>query len=225
MATNKVIINGATELDLTGDTATAADVAAGKTFHLASGAAAVGTATPGCEYWTAEGEFDDDHTATASAHYNPPSEAYRTWSVTLADGTTDNAYEPGETYDITIVDTDAGTGDDTTYNVQIMTPTLAEIAEGSGGAGKTVDIGTDGATLTLYASAPAATGGGYDWDAATITLSYRGQTLATYAEAQAEVEKYPTSAVHVHHDGVLVPADGYTFDVAKFVESAEGVAY
>lgn len=40
---NHVVINGVTKLDLRSDTATAADVAAGKTFHLASGAPAVGT--------------------------------------------------------------------------------------------------------------------------------------------------------------------------------------
>lgn len=48
MAVNKVVYNdGGTErtlVDLTGDTATAPDVASGKTFHLASGALATGTA-------------------------------------------------------------------------------------------------------------------------------------------------------------------------------------
>lgn len=42
---NKVILGNETLLDLTADTATAADVVEGKTFHLASGAAAVGTAS------------------------------------------------------------------------------------------------------------------------------------------------------------------------------------
>lgn len=41
---NKVVLGNETLLDLTADTATAADVAQGKTFHLASGVAAVGTA-------------------------------------------------------------------------------------------------------------------------------------------------------------------------------------
>ena len=41
--TNKVVYAGQTLIDLTGDTATAADVAKGKTFHLASGAQATGT--------------------------------------------------------------------------------------------------------------------------------------------------------------------------------------
>ena len=41
--TNKVVYAGQTLIDLTGDTATAADVAQGKIFHLASGAQAIGT--------------------------------------------------------------------------------------------------------------------------------------------------------------------------------------
>lgn len=40
---NKVVFGGETVVDLTGDTATAADVAQGKTFHLANGAQATGT--------------------------------------------------------------------------------------------------------------------------------------------------------------------------------------
>ena len=49
MAVSKVILNGVTEIDLTGDTATAQDVAQGKTFHLASGVQGAGTATGGSE--------------------------------------------------------------------------------------------------------------------------------------------------------------------------------
>lgn len=45
MAVNKVVYGNNTIIDLTGDTATAADVAQGKTFHLASGVQAVGTAS------------------------------------------------------------------------------------------------------------------------------------------------------------------------------------
>lgn len=45
--TNKVVYGSDTLIDLTGDTATAEDVAQGKTFHLASGAQAVGTASGG----------------------------------------------------------------------------------------------------------------------------------------------------------------------------------
>ena len=41
---NKVVYGGNTIVDLTGDTVTAADVLNGKTFHLASGAPATGTA-------------------------------------------------------------------------------------------------------------------------------------------------------------------------------------
>lgn len=44
---NKVIYGGNTLIDLTSDTVTAADVASGKTFHLANGAQATGTASGG----------------------------------------------------------------------------------------------------------------------------------------------------------------------------------
>lgn len=44
---NKVTYGNEVLLDLTGDTATAADVAIGKTFHLATGAPATGTASGG----------------------------------------------------------------------------------------------------------------------------------------------------------------------------------
>lgn len=52
---NKVQLGSETLLDLTGDTVTAADVAAGKTFHLASGAPATGTASAG--HATITGEY------------------------------------------------------------------------------------------------------------------------------------------------------------------------
>lgn len=45
MAVNKVIYGNDTIIDLTGDTATEADVVSGKSFHLKSGVQAVGTAT------------------------------------------------------------------------------------------------------------------------------------------------------------------------------------
>ena len=45
MAVNKVIYGSDTLIDLTSDTVTAADVAAGRTLHLASGASATGTAS------------------------------------------------------------------------------------------------------------------------------------------------------------------------------------
>lgn len=43
---NKIIYGNETLIDLTGDTATASDVASGKTFHLASGRLATGTLSP-----------------------------------------------------------------------------------------------------------------------------------------------------------------------------------
>lgn len=49
MEANKVILNGATLIDLTEDTAEESDVASGKTFHKANGEKAVGTAAPA--YW------------------------------------------------------------------------------------------------------------------------------------------------------------------------------
>ena len=49
MAVNKVVLGNETLLDLTGDTATAADVASGKTFHLASGVQATGQLDTGGE--------------------------------------------------------------------------------------------------------------------------------------------------------------------------------
>ena len=45
MAVNKVVYGGNTLIDLTSDTATASDVAQGKTFHLADGTQATGTAS------------------------------------------------------------------------------------------------------------------------------------------------------------------------------------
>ena len=45
MAVNKVVLGSETLIDLTGDTATAADVAAGATLHLSNGERATGTAT------------------------------------------------------------------------------------------------------------------------------------------------------------------------------------
>ena len=47
MAYSKVAYGGHTLIDLTGDTAVAADVAQGKTFHLANGEQATGTNTGG----------------------------------------------------------------------------------------------------------------------------------------------------------------------------------
>lgn len=50
--TNKVILGNETLIDLTSDTVTASDVASGVTFHLPSGAPAVGTATSGTDVVT-----------------------------------------------------------------------------------------------------------------------------------------------------------------------------
>ena len=47
MAANKVIINGVTVIDLTGDTAEEADVRAGVTFHKRTGEPGVGTSAGG----------------------------------------------------------------------------------------------------------------------------------------------------------------------------------
>lgn len=49
MAISKVAYDGHTLIDLTGDTAIAADVASGKTFHLANGEQATGTNTGGIQ--------------------------------------------------------------------------------------------------------------------------------------------------------------------------------
>ena len=47
MAVNKVVYDGNTLIDLTGDTVTAADVASGVTFHLPDGTQGTGTASGG----------------------------------------------------------------------------------------------------------------------------------------------------------------------------------
>lgn len=65
MAVNKVILGSETLLDLTGDTATAADVAEGKTFHLASGVQTVGTASGGGSDVIPFGRVDSTSTSTA----------------------------------------------------------------------------------------------------------------------------------------------------------------
>ena len=52
MAVNKVVINNETKIDLSSDTATAADVISGKTFHDSEGLLKTGTYVPTPE-WTA----------------------------------------------------------------------------------------------------------------------------------------------------------------------------
>lgn len=64
MAVNKVVLGTETLLDLTGDTATAEDVAEGKTFHLASGVQTVGTASGGGSGVIPFGRVDSTSTST-----------------------------------------------------------------------------------------------------------------------------------------------------------------
>jgi len=68
MAINKVVYDGDTLIDLTNDTATASDVASGKTFHLADGTIATGTASGGGGAATIEAL-----TVTANGTYTAPS--------------------------------------------------------------------------------------------------------------------------------------------------------
>ena len=56
MAVNKVVINNETKIDLSSDTATAADVISGKTFHDNEGLLKTGTYVPTPE-WTAIIDF------------------------------------------------------------------------------------------------------------------------------------------------------------------------
>lgn len=56
MAVNKVVINNETKIDLSSDTATAADVVSGKTFHDKEGLLKTGTYVPTPE-WTAIIDF------------------------------------------------------------------------------------------------------------------------------------------------------------------------
>lgn len=67
MAVNKVIYDGSTLIDLTGDTATASDVASGKTFHLANGTQAIGTASGGGDtYKTGTVSFSTTYSSTGN---------------------------------------------------------------------------------------------------------------------------------------------------------------
>ena len=101
MAVNKVILGSETLLDLTGDTATAADVAEGKTFHLANGVQAVGTASGGGGGGGGTGSMSDpirffDYDGTVVASYTavpsalPPNPSHsglvaQGWNYTLAE--------------------------------------------------------------------------------------------------------------------------------------------
>ena len=62
MAVNKVVINNETKIDLSSDTATAADVISGKTFHDSEGLLKTGTYVPTPD-WTAILSFLAENTA------------------------------------------------------------------------------------------------------------------------------------------------------------------
>ena len=107
MAVSKVAYDGHTLIDLTGDTAVAADVASGKTFHLANGEQATGTNTGGITPTgtiniTANGTHDV--TSYATANVNVPVGITPTFprscAVTI---TLDNTLEPDETFDLDII--------------------------------------------------------------------------------------------------------------------------
>ena len=107
MAISKVAYDGHTLIDLSGDTAIAADVASGKTFHLANGEQATGTNTGGI---TPTGTINitsngtHDVTSYATANVNVPviitPTFPRTCAVTI---TLDNTLEPDETLDLDII--------------------------------------------------------------------------------------------------------------------------
>lgn len=107
MAYSKVAYGGHTLIDLTGDTAVAADVAQGKTFHMANGEQATGTNTGGITPTgtiniTANGTHDV--TSYAAANVNVPVSITPTFprscAVTI---TLDNTLEADETFDLDII--------------------------------------------------------------------------------------------------------------------------
>lgn len=116
MAVSKVAYDGHTLIDLTGDTATAADVATGKTFHLANGEQATGTNTGGI---TPTGTINitengtHDVTSYANANVNVPAEEAvfpETVSLTI---TLDNYLDVDDTFDLDVSYRGADTDDPT----------------------------------------------------------------------------------------------------------------
>lgn len=98
---NKIIYGGNTLIDLTGDTATASDVAVGKTFHLASGLQATGTLSPSVATATTSSSTARTVSFTVSkepswfmmicASTNTTARSYRVQHL-LYDGTTTTMY-------------------------------------------------------------------------------------------------------------------------------------
>lgn len=71
MAINKIMQNGNTLMDLTGDTATAADVTSGVTFHLANGQQATGSRAAVTPQTASFYATTSGYTATFSVTHEP----------------------------------------------------------------------------------------------------------------------------------------------------------
>lgn len=93
---NKVIYNGNTLIDLTGDTATAEDVALGKLFHLANGEQATGTGGGGgLEYETGTWTSSSGDVNAGSIGYINFSNAHTTPPAFIFFGNTTTRSNPG----------------------------------------------------------------------------------------------------------------------------------